>query len=304
MASSAALSESMQRITTSKLNVLKEQHVTYERKKKAALETLHAEPNLSAQIRILLEALVLHHVPAAVTDLKTGNIHRFLNQHRHDPSVSIAMLEGWKADLERCLDIKSHKYEHAALFGQLVTEWLEQPSNAPALPSHSSDASSNDAAHDSFEPVGREEMYDQRRQWESLVFDSNRKSEPGTIKAYLSALFESTTKSKGMTSTPLEVLRAKMNQFNLGKFDTKSIKWTIKGLLKVDLLSPSKRAALSEIKDNKLVIEEMVDVLNSYLDDLDTWSWGEEPIAVEFRRQVNGKYRAYMEEELLQALLL
>ncbi|KAL8815232.1 MAG: hypothetical protein Q9223_005615 [Gallowayella weberi] len=304
MASSAALSESMQRITTSKLNVLKEQHVAYESKKKATLETLHAEPDLSAQIHILLEALVLHHVPAAVTDLKTGNIHRFLNQHRNDPSVSTAMLEGWKADLERCLDIKSHKYEHAALFSQLVTEWLEQPSNAPTLPSRSSDASFDDAAQESFEPVGREEMYDQRQQWESLVFDSNRKSDPDTIKAYLSALFESMAKSKQLTSTPLEALRTEMNQFHLDKFDTKSIKWSIKGLLKVDLLSPSKRAALSEIKDNKLVIEEMVDVLNSYLDDLDTWSWGEEPIAVELRRQVNGKYRVYMEEELLQALLL
>ncbi|KAL8692422.1 MAG: hypothetical protein Q9224_003960 [Gallowayella concinna] len=302
--SAAALSESMQRITTSKLTVLNKQHEAYESKKKVTLDTLHAEADLSAQIRILLEALVLHQIPTAVTNLVPGNIHRFLNQRRNDPSVSVEMLEGWKADLERCLDIKSHKYEHASLFGQLVTEWLEQPGNAPALPSRSSDASADDASQDSFQPVGRKEMYDQRRQWESLVFDDNKKSDPDAIKAYLSALFGSTTKSEKLTSTPLETLRATMSQFDLGKFDTKSIKWSIKALLKVDILSPSKRAALSDIKDNKLVIEEMVDVLNSYLDDFDTWSWGDEPITVELRRQVNGKYRVYMDEELLQALLL
>ncbi|KAL8773571.1 MAG: hypothetical protein Q9209_001676 [Squamulea sp. 1 TL-2023] len=304
MASSAALSESMQRITTSKLNFLKDQHNAYEKKKQATRDAVQAESDLSNQLRILLDALVLHDVPAAVTDLSTDNVGRFLNQRRNDPSVSTALLQGWKIDLEKCLDIKSHKYEYASLFGQLVTEWLEKPNHVPALQRRSSSDSSEDGSQDSFEPVGRQEMYDQQRQWESLVFDAKKKSDPEAIKAYLSTLFGSTTKSKKLTKSPLENLRVRVQDFDLGVFDMQDVKWCINGLLKVDLLSPTKRAALSDIKDNELVLEEMVDVLNIQLEDLDSWTWGDKPVAVESRRQVNGKYRVYMDEEILQALLL
>lgn len=48
----------------------------------------------------------------------------------------------------------------------------------------------------------------------------------------------------------------------------------------------------------------MADVLNMQIDSLESWSWGEEAIPVEVRRALNGKYRVYMDEEILQALLL
>ncbi|KAI4186004.1 MAG: hypothetical protein L6R41_003775 [Letrouitia leprolyta] len=304
MASSAALSESMQRITTSKLNVLKGQRSAYEEKKRTVLNAVQLERDLSTQVTGLLDALIVFDVPVIDTNLSPKNIRRFLNQRRNDPSVSTSMLEEWKSGLLRCFDIQSHKYEYASLFGQLVTEWLEQPSNAPALHRKSSSESTSDRSEESFEAVGRQEMYDQWREWETLVFDRTKKSDSETIKAYLSALFNSTAKSKKLTKTPLEDLRARMKAFDLGKFDKDSLKWCIKGLFKTDLLVPSKRAALLDIKDNSLVLGEMVDVLNIQIDNIDQWSWGDEPIPIELRRQVNGKYRFYMDEELLQALLI
>ena len=304
MSSSAALSESMQRITTSKLNVLKEQRSAFDNKKQAVLEALQREPDLSKQVLGLLDALVVHDVPTAVPNLAPENVRRFLNQRRNDPSVSTSMLEQWKSDLQRCFDIQSHKYEYASLFGQLVTEWLEHPSNAPALHRQRSSDSASDDSQDSFEAVGRQEMYDQWREWETLVFDTAMKSDPEAIKAYLSTLFCSTAKSKKLTKTPLENLRTRMKEFDLGKFDKNSLKWSIQGLLKTDLLVPSKRAALLDIKDNGLVLGEMVDVLNIQIDNLDQWTWGDEPIPIDLRRQVNGKYRFYMDEEILQALLI
>ncbi|KAL9006278.1 MAG: hypothetical protein Q9188_000935 [Gyalolechia gomerana] len=304
MASSAALSESMQRITASKLDVLKRQRSAYEEKKRTVLDAVQREADLSTQVISLLDALVVHDVPAVVPNLSPENIRRFLNQRRNDPSVSTSMLEEWKVGLLRCFDIQSHKYEYASLFGQLVTEWLEQPSNAPALHRKSSSDSTSDHSQDSFEAVGRQEMHDQWREWETLVFDRTKKSDSESIKAYLSTLFDSTAKSKKLTKTPLEDLRMLVKAFDLGKFDKDSLQWSIKGVLKTDLLVPSKRAALLDIKDNGLVLGEMVDVLNIQIDNLDQWSWGDEPIPIELRRQVNGKYRFYMDEELLQALLI
>ncbi|KAI4116366.1 MAG: hypothetical protein LQ345_003200 [Seirophora villosa] len=304
MSSSAALSESMQRITTSKLNVLKKQRDAFESKKQATLDTVQRESALPEQLLTLLDALVIHDVPAVVPNFSPDNVRRFLNQRRNDPSVSSAMLEGWKHDLEKCLQIQSHKYEYASLFGRLVTEWLEKPSNAPVLQRQSSNDSADTASQDSFEPLGRREMYDQWREWETLVFNPAQKSDPQTIKAYLSNLFESTETSKKLTKSPLETLRMRLKGFDLDPFDKDSLKRTIAGILKSDILAPSKKAALMDINGNDLVLGEMVDVLNIQIDDLDQWSWGENPVSVELRRQLNGKYRVYMDEELLQALLI
>ena len=304
MSSTALLSDSMQRITTSKLDVLREQRQAFETKKKAVNAAVQSEPDLSKQVLGLLDALVVHDVRTLVPNLSPENVRRFLNQRRNDSSVSTSMLEGWKVDLQRCFDIQSHKYEYASLFGQLVTEWLEHPSNAPALRRPSSSSSGSDDSQDSFEAIGRQEMYDQWREWETLVFDAAEKSDPESIKAYLSTLFKSTAKSKKLTKTPLEGLQTRVKEFDLGDIDKNSLEWCIRGLLKTDLLVPSKRAALLDMKDNNLLLGEMVDVLNMQIENLDQWSWGDEPIPIDLRRQVNGKYRFYMDEELLQALLI
>ncbi|KAI4186143.1 MAG: hypothetical protein LQ348_004272 [Seirophora lacunosa] len=304
MSSSAALSESMQRITTSKLTVLKKQRDAFESTKQATLDAVQHESALPEQLLTLLDALIIHDVPAVVPNFSPDNVRRFLNQRRNDPSVSSAMLEGWKRDLEKCLDIQSHKYEYASLFGQLVTEWLEKPSNAPVLQPESSSDFADTASQDSFEPLGRREMYDQWREWETLVFNPAQKSDPQTIKAYLSNLFESTETSKKLTKSPLETLRTQLKEFDLDPFEKDTLKRTIAGILNSELLAPSKKAALMDVNGNDLVLGEMVDVLNIQIADLDQWSWGENPVSVDLRRQLNGKYRVYMDEELLQALLI
>ena len=53
-----------------------------------------------------------------------------------------------------------------------------------------------------------------------------------------------------------------------------------------------------------MILREMVDVLNMQIEALESWSWGNEGISVDVRRALNGKYRVYMDEEILQVLLL
>ncbi|KAL9010499.1 MAG: hypothetical protein Q9173_004571 [Seirophora scorigena] len=103
----------------------------------------------------------------------------------------------------------------------------------------------------------------------------DNKSDPQIIKAYLSNLFESTESSKKLTKSPLETLRMRLRESDLDPFDKDTLKRTIAGLLNSELLAPSKKAALMDINGNDLVLGEML----------------------------NGKYRVYMDEELLQALL-
>ncbi len=206
---------------------------------------------------------------------------------------------------ERALTIQSRKYQYASLFGKLVTEWLEHPNEAVAGSYGLSHADSDTASQESFEQVGRAGMHEQRAEWESLVFNPSAKSDPVAIKDYLSKLFGSTSKAKKLLKTPLENLKESMkDRIHLGRFTADEVEKCIKGLMNMDLLSRDKRNALVEFQSNPLVLVELADVLNMELDALDSWSWGDSPIPLEMRRQLNGKYRIFMDEEIVQALFL
>ena len=176
-------------------------------------------------------------------------------------------------------------------------EWLDSPNDTPL-------STGGSEPEDPFEHVGRKEMHDQFKEWESIVIGGDSKPDSATIEAYLEGLFGSTTKSKKVTKTPLELLKAEMKDFELGRFDTDGLRTCIKGILKTDLLSEAKRKALTDFQNNPAFLSEMSDVLNMEIDGLDSWNWGDEAIPLEIRRALNGKYRVYMDEEIMQALLL
>jgi len=125
--------------------------------------------------------------------------------------------------VEQALDVPSRKYEHASLFGRLVMEWLGYPNDNPA-------STTGSESGDPFEHVGRKEMHDQRKEWESIVFADDSKVGPVTIEAYLNQVFGSTTKSKKMLKTPLEDLKESMKSFKLGRFDMDNLKESMTGI--------------------------------------------------------------------------
>ena len=292
----------MHQITASKLSDLAEQRNGFEAVKDQILSAVSSEPDQSEKVRILLNAFREHEIPDGPAGLSTKNVERFLDQCKHDSSVPNSLLEEWQSKLKRTLDIQSRKYEYASLFGRLVIEWLENPNDAAAareLPRDDLDTNSRD----SFEQVGRAEMHRQREEWESMVFRESR-TDPAAITAYLTELFSSTHKAKKLTKTPLENLREQMKSFKIAQMSEDVLEQTMKSLLKTDLLSEERRRALSDFQINKTVSAEILDVLNLHLDRLDSWSWGKAAIPLEMRRTLNGKYRVYMDEEIIQALFL
>ncbi|CAF9919961.1 hypothetical protein IMSHALPRED_004779 [Imshaugia aleurites] len=295
METSTSLTQSMQHITTTKLDALSRQQQSYETSKQRILGAAACQSTQAGKVKVLLDALEVHDIDAPA-NISKANVRRFLEQSRHDPSVPSALLREWQMTLEQALEAPSRKYEHASLFGRLVVEWL----GSEALPL--SDASSDSQDH--FEHVGRKEMYDQRREWESIVFAEGSTSNPAAIKTYLTGIFGSTSKAKKMVKEPLEALREGMRSFKLGTFDTLVLQTCMTGMLKTDLLSEEKRKALVDFSNNSTLLQEIADVLNMQIDALENWSWGEEGVPVSVRRALNGKYRVYMDEEILQALLI
>lgn len=227
------------------------------------------------------------------TDIK--NIARFLEQAKFDPSVSTAIQKDWQSKLEKQLDIQSLKYEYASLYGRLVNEWLS---------ANVDKAEGNARTSSSFESVGRKEMHDQRQKWEDMVFTA-RDTDTEAIEQYFTKLFHSTKEIKSAYHTlrleteSFEKLMATEEHFNHG-----TLTWVIKGLLRSDLVSDEKRKVLKDFLNNKVVLGEIADVLNMRMSALDKWQWDPAGTAVEQRRQLNGRYRFYHDEDLLQTILL
>ena len=305
MTSSTALSQSLHHITATKLTALSNQRDAFEAEKRLILGAVASESNRSKKVQLLLDWFSKREKKEGLDVIPTTNVQRFLDQSRHDSSVSRKLLEEWKAAFERALDIQSRKYQHASLFGKLVTEWLENPNDAISGSQALAGVDSDTASQDSFEQVGRAEMQKQRAEWERIIFNPGEESKPHAIKEYLINLFGSTSKAKKLSKTPLEDLKAHMTDWlEIGQFTPEVVDQCIKGLLKVDLLSREKRNAITELQNNRLVLVELADVLNMELDALESWSWGASPIPLQLRRHLNGKYRFVMDEEILQALFL
>ena len=297
METSAALSQSMRHITTTKLNVLAKQQQSYEMEKHRILNAIAMKRSLAAKVNVLLQAFEKNNIQAPA-NLSIPNIHRFLAQSRHDTSVSPKMLREWHVALINALNVPSQKYEHASLFGRLVMEWLRKTEQ------RSSGSFDDEPVDDHLEDSDRKEMHEQRQEWESIVFQEGSRSDPAVVREYLANIFGSASQSTQMTGTSLETLRESIKSFALARIDEGLLRTCITSLLKTDLFSEGKRSAIVDCETNPRVLKEIVDVVNMQIDGLDSWSWGDEPTRVEVRRALDGKYHVYMDEELLQAILL
>ena len=206
--------------------------------------------------------------------------------------------------LRQALEAQDVKYEYATLFSRLVTE---RSADDTALPMDSDpqgltmQANLNVAGGS--KQVGRAEMHEQRRDWESYVFTPSNVDE-AVVRSYLDQIFVSKD-----AQSRLRILRTEVKDFGKKllqshQFDKEVMKWCVAGLLKTDLLSDEQSKALKEIERNPTYLSEMADVLNMRLASIETWTWGVEFIPLEMRRKLNGKYRVYMDEDISQALFL
>ncbi|KPI36697.1 uncharacterized protein AB675_10092 [Cyphellophora attinorum] len=232
---------------------------------------------------------------------KLRNQSRMLHQSRIDPAFPQSRVEDINQDITKDLQLRSVQRAHAQFFSELVTEWISADDGA------NSEGSTPDMESSGFENVGRKEMHEQRKEWESIVFGQKDIDEPA-IDAYLSNIFTSGTHTK----QAYEMLRRDTRQFS-AEFarevlflDTSMLKVQIKGVLATDLLNEEKRAILKTFLSNDEVLQEVCDVLNMRFKALASWEWTTEngAIALEQRRQLNGKYRVFMDEDVLDAILV
>ena len=307
-------SQTLRGITQTKLDELFKKRDSFNKQRDKITAAIQQETNAIKRLDILAKGLKTcfavsiangrvvrgkSNNPRLGIDLR--NLDRFLAQARYDPSVSLDILQQWQQTLVRHLEVQALKYEYAALYGQLTTERLSE-NNKARLPSKDQDVDMDD-----FEHISGGKKLESRRNWEQIAFEES-KVDSKAIDDMLHGLFESTPDDSKHLLKALEGLRKKVEDFERtlaepDNFDYDSLQWTIKGLLASDLLDDEKREVLRDFLGNETILGEIADVLNMRLMALEDWSWSDE-VLLEQRRQLNGTYNIYMQEDLLDAIFL
>lgn len=298
-------------ITTIKIARLAKQQSQFEKAKASLLESAKDCPD---SLSIFVKGLKELGLGGKTIDASLHNIRLFQHQAKYDASIPRSLIQDCEEQLVSALDAKSKRFEFSVLFARLATEWADNPNDTKALLDTIASVSEANNADDpeGYEPIGREEMYNQRREWESYVF-SELQTDPAAIHRYLGDVFFKTTKAKRAGKTPLEELRECMESFGVDKHGrpalercTESdVRSCVRGVLQADLFTGTKRDALLGLSDaHAPILKEIADVINGETSTLGLWQWQPTPIPVHMRRQLNGKYRVYMDTEIHQALLV
>jgi hypothetical protein len=314
---SSVLSQTLQSITTTKIRELRKQRDAFETRKAKVLEDYARAKDHEAGIRVLLAGLGvsdMSDVPAPTTgvvlinhhsqDPELKNIHRFLDQSCYDPSISSSMLQDFAAGLRLRLDQQSRKFDYADLYSRLLLEWLHPSGNPIAASPTTDESGSLDGA---FQLVEKDRLQQLRDKFEAVVFEPVVTNDI-EIDNYMSSMFP---EDDDEASRALRELRETVKNFSndfYGKktpFDLTVLRWCIGSLLKNDLLRDEQKSILEEFLTNDVALTEIADVLNMRFEDLHNWSWeAEDGMFYEPRRQLNGKYRIMMDEDILQAIFL
>ncbi|KAL4990715.1 hypothetical protein BDW68DRAFT_194022 [Aspergillus falconensis] len=295
----SALSQTLESLTRSKIRELEKQRSSYEDRKAFILTEAEKQPDLVSRVRVILNGTQAIH-PAASKDTTIGNIERWLDQRRFDPSVTDGMLRQYEDELHSRLDAHSRRLSLADLYSRLLTEWT----NAGDIRGSEGDTAEEDYMFvDERQKQRLQQLCDQ---FEETVF-TPLETDAEEIHAFLNELFPGDEAMKELNALREKIEENSREMFEEdAPFDRKALTATIEGLLTEDLLSEAKQDVLKDFLKNGVALTEIADVLNMRWADLENWDWfaGDDGIPVLPRQQLNGKYRIWMDEDVLQLIFV
>ncbi|KAK3946224.1 hypothetical protein QBC46DRAFT_348815 [Diplogelasinospora grovesii] len=318
----SALSKTLQSITLNKIRELDSRRTSYETRKRDVLQKAEAASNQRDRVACLVDAF-RELCPDVIPVGWVKNIEQWLAQSRYDDSIPESKLADFECQLRAKLDIQSRKLDMAHLYSRLLTEWMDQSSSdsnsSRRLPRAGGDKSDDgdpeeDGDNDNFEKDNLELVAERQRQrlsalvdrFETVVFEPLETSDT-EIRAFLDKLFPNEQSQKALARLREKVGESSADFMSRTRpFTQESVTACIKGLLAEDLLSDEKRAILRDFLDNEVAKGEIADVLNMRFSGLKQWHWdaGPDGIRVMPRQGLNGKYRIWADDDILQMIFV
>ncbi|KAM6494321.1 hypothetical protein JOM56_010682 [Amanita muscaria] len=297
---SSSFSKTLQFITSVKLQELEKQRQAYQAHHIRVLDEAKLTSPPIARVEILLEAArswsgaLSNNVINGVLDL--DNLELWLHQAKQDPGFEEAKLDQWAQTLETHIRQSIMRFDCARLFGNLFQEWLSSGDSVIA------GAADEKAKEAEFVDVGRKEKHEQLERFTSIIFDE-KVVDTDDLESYLNKIFSGKHASK-----VLEEVHEEMEDFCDDLCEKKISDSEVRTIISAFLsgngsLSDENIAALREFSSNDSVLTELASVLTMRLASIETWSWPAEGIPVQMRRNINGKYRAFTDPDIIDALL-
>ncbi|OJJ07536.1 hypothetical protein ASPVEDRAFT_142329 [Aspergillus versicolor CBS 583.65] len=295
---SSALSKTLESLTLSKIRELEKQRSTYEDRKAKVLADAESQPDLFLRVNVILNGTkaILPHVSKEHT---VTNIERWLDQRCFDPTVTDGMLKEYETELRSRMDAHSRRLSLADLYSRLLTEWT----NASGAGEDADIAEDEYLVVDERQKQRLEQLCDQ---FEEAVFTPFETSTED-IHAFFDSLFPDDEKMKQWNILRNEIFKSTQDEFEEeAPFDEETLTATIGGLLREDIVSEEKQDVLKGFLKNSVALTEIADVLNMRWADLENWDWfaGDEGIPVLPRQELNGKYRIWIDEDVLQLIFV
>ncbi|KAJ5126027.1 reverse transcriptase [Penicillium atrosanguineum] len=296
------LSRTLQSLTRSKIHELKKQRSKYESRKAKVLVTAAQCSALRDKVACLL-AGTKELAPGASKDNAILNIEHWIEQAKYDSSIPSEKLECFETHLCNALDAHSRKLSLADLYSRLLTEWMNPPSNQT---NEATKASSEDDDFLLIDERQKQRLKQLCDQFERTVFEPHQ-TDQIEIDLFLSGLF-TTEKSKNA----LKSLRERVGRELVVIWEEKdpftidSLSDCIRGIQAEEVVSEEKQETLKHFVNNKIALNEIADVLNMRYADLKNWDWhtDDEGVPVLPRQQLNGKYRIWMDEDVLETIFV
>lgn len=296
------LSRTLHSLTRSKIHELGKQRDAYESRKVEALASADQSPTLRERVEHLLVS-TRKLFPDLEFDPEVSNIKHWVEQARFDSSIPTEKLEGFEKYLRNKLEPHSRKLQLADLYSRLLTEWM----NPPSTEHDNTEAAPNEA--DDFlvvEERQKQRLHQLCDQFEAMVFEPHE-TNPIEIEAFLDSLFQDEEQMKILNKFRDNV-RITMDRIweRKNPFTVESLSACIRGIQCEEIVSDEKQETLKHFVNNKVALSEIADVLNMRYADLENWDWhaGEEGVPVLPRQQLNGKYRIWMDDDILETIFV
>ena len=268
------MSDTLQSITDTKIGELEKRRYTYAASKDKTLKSLEDKAvNVRDRLSILIKEVANSSdwkEPSTKDELH--NIARWVEQSTFDPSTPESKLLVYEKLLRSRLDRGSRLLDLAHLYSQLLTEWIRTPAPADSE-ADILDKSDSDGSFELVEDTQKARLQQLRDKFTRVVFEPLETDEV-EIDNYLRQLFQGHHGERALERIRDGVSSlGKMMKQETFRIDDQTLKWSIKALLKNQLLSDEKKASLSDFLKDDDVLNEIRDVLNMRYRDLDTWEW-------------------------------
>ncbi|CAO3669518.1 unnamed protein product [Umbelopsis vinacea] len=291
----SSLNQILYEVTSEKIMELQRQKDTLDNHYKAVLGKADAATDLLQEIEILYhgikEAPVLQK-----TNVNLESARLFIENVAKDTSTSDQLRQQWIESFRKEIQYSICKCTYSYIFGKSLRDELSE-AETPALDTE-------------FYVVTKEKKEQMNEREKTIKELEERVFETGNIngdnlKAFLEKTFDvEDVKIKKVLAQMRKSTEKFCDTLLEEDINTYRLKCCVEGLLGTDLLNTEKQTTLKQLKENDPYLQDLATLLTSRLKAIKYWTWPEKGVYVDVRRGIAGRYRAFLDEDIITALFL